>query len=62
MELVGLVEVKMRSLLLAVVRAPLGSLGVGVREGPVGLGKSSLGLRVGARTAGVRASAEYCEA
>jgi hypothetical protein len=49
-ELVGLVEVRMRLLLLAVVLARLGLPGAGVREGPVGLGKSSLGVRVRART------------
>jgi hypothetical protein len=48
-ELVAPVEVKMRSLLLAVVPVLLGLPGVGAREGPVGLGKSSRGVRVGAR-------------
>jgi hypothetical protein len=56
--LVGLVEVRMRLLLLAVVRALLGSPGAGVREGLVGLVRSSLGVRVGARTAGVGAGAK----
>ena len=44
-ELVGLAEVRMKFLLLVVVPALLGSLGAGVREGPVGPARSSLSVR-----------------
>lgn len=44
-ELVELVEVRMKFLLLAVVPAPLGSLGAGAKEGLVGLVRSSLSVR-----------------
>jgi hypothetical protein len=57
-ELVAPVEARMRLLLLAVARARLGLPGAGVREGPVGLVRSSLGVRVGVSTAGVGAGAE----